>query len=281
LAQRCSGVTAPAPLFSALLNYRHLGAQTASSEAIAAWEGIQVLGGEERTNYPLTLSVDDLGEGFNLTVMAEASIGAGRVCDYVQCVLEHLLEALEQSPLAPLGELQILPPAERRQLLETWNASDVVYADNALIHGQFEARAATHPDAVAVVFESRTLTYGELNARANRLAHHLLVLGIRPDDRVAICVERGLDMIVGLLGILKAGAGYVPLDPAYPAERLAYLLQDSAPVAVLAQTATRRLLADISLPVVDLDGRDWQDQSVRNPQVKGLDSSHLAYVIYT
>ncbi|WP_241779073.1 AMP-binding protein, partial [Pseudomonas corrugata] len=92
---------------------------------------------------------------------------------------------------------------------------------------------------------------------------------------------RGLDMMIGLLGILKAGAGYVPLDPAYPAERLAYLLQDSAPVAVLAQTATRRLLADISLPVVDLDGRDWQDQSVRNPQVKGLDSSHLAYVIYT
>ncbi|MCI0996476.1 non-ribosomal peptide synthetase, partial [Pseudomonas corrugata] len=281
LAQRCSGVTAPAPLFSALLNYRHLGAQTASSEAIAAWEGIQVLGGEERTNYPLTLSVDDLGEGFNLTVMAEASIGAGRVCDYVQCVLEHLLEALEQSPLAPLGELQILPPAERRQLLETWNASDVVYADNALIHGQFEARAATHPDAVAVVFESRTLTYGELNARANRLAHHLLALGIRPDDRVAICVERGLDMIVGLLGILKAGAGYVPLDPAYPAERLAYLLQDSAPVAVLAQTATRRLLADSPVAVVDLDGSDWQEQSVRNPQVKGLNSSHLAYVIYT
>uniref|UniRef100_UPI003F696F97 amino acid adenylation domain-containing protein n=1 Tax=Pseudomonas sp. N8 TaxID=3449428 RepID=UPI003F696F97 len=281
LAQRCSGVTAPAPLFSALLNYRHLGAQTASSEAIAAWEGIQVLGGEERTNYPLTLSVDDLGEGFNLTVMAEASIGAGRVCGYVQCVLEHLLEALEQSPLAPLNELQILPPAERRQLLETWNASDVAYADNALVHGQFEARAATQPDAVAVVFESRTLTYGELNARANRLAHHLLVLGIRPDDRVAICVERGLDMIVGLLGILKAGAGYVPLDPAYPAERLAYLLQDSAPVAVLAQTATRRLLADSPVAVVDLDGRDWQDQSVRNPQVAGLNSSHLAYVIYT
>ncbi|WP_144931527.1 MULTISPECIES: non-ribosomal peptide synthase/polyketide synthase, partial [unclassified Pseudomonas] len=281
LAQRCSGVTAPAPLFSALLNYRHLGAQTASSEAIAAWEGIQVLGGEERTNYPLSLSVDDLGEDFNLTVMAQEPIGAGRICNYVQTVLEHLVQALEQSPLAPLHGLQILPPAERRQLLETWNAADVAYADNALIHGQFEACAAAQPDAVAVVFESRTLTYGELNNRANQLAHHLLALGIRPDDRVAICVERGLDMIVGLLGILKAGAGYVPLDPAYPTERLAYLLQDSAPVAVLVQTATRRLLADISLPVVDLEGGDWQAQSVRNPQVAGLNSSHLAYVIYT
>ncbi|SDZ32475.1 non-ribosomal peptide synthetase, partial [Pseudomonas sp. NFACC14] len=281
LAQRCSGVTAPAPLFSALLNYRHLGAQTASSEAIAAWEGIQVLGGEERTNYPLTLSVDDLGEGFNLTVMAEASIGAGRVCGYVQCVLEHLLEALEQSPLAPLGELQILPPAERRQLLETWNASDVVYADNALIHGQFEARAATQPDAVAVVFESRTLSYGELNARANRLAHHLLALGIRPDDRVAICVERGLDMIVGLLGILKAGAGYVPLDPAYPLERLAFMIEDSAPVAIVVHTATQALLVDESVRLIDLDNCGLASQSVENPTVSGLTSQHLAYVIYT
>ncbi|MCE0464978.1 non-ribosomal peptide synthetase, partial [Pseudomonas uvaldensis] len=281
LAQRCSGVAAPAPLFSALLNYRHLGTQTATSEALAAWEGIQVLDGEERTNYPLTLSVDDLGEDFNLTVMAQAPIGAGRVCNYVQCVLENLVRALEQSPLAPLNGLQILPEAERRQLLETWNATPHTYAHDALIHGQFEARAAAQPDAVAVMFEDRTLTYGELNARANQLAHRLLALGIRPDDRVAICVERGLDMIVGLLGILKSGAGYVPLDPAYPAERLAFMLDDSAPVAVLAQAATRRLLAGVTVPVVDLDSRAVQDESVGNPQVPGLDSSHLAYVIYT
>ncbi|WP_148049143.1 condensation domain-containing protein, partial [Pseudomonas sp. 7SR1] len=281
LAQRCSGVTAPAPLFSALLNYRHLGAQTATSEAIAAWDGIQVLDGEERTNYPLTLSVDDLGEDFNLTVMAQAPIGAGRVCNYVQTVLENLVEALEQTPLAPLNGLRILPQAERRQLLETWNASPATYPHDALIHGQVEACAAARPDALAVRFEDRSLTYGELNARANQVAHHLLSLGIRPDDRVAICVERGLDMIVGLLGILKSGAGYVPLDPAYPAERLAFMLQDSTPVAVLTQAATRHCLADVTVPVIDLDRAEWPEASLGNPQVAGLDSSHLAYVIYT
>ncbi|MEO6679066.1 MAG: amino acid adenylation domain-containing protein, partial [Pseudomonas sp.] len=280
LAQRCSGVTAPTPLFSALLNYRHLGTRTVSSEAIAAWDGIEALDGEERTNYPLTLSVDDLGEGFNLTVMASAQIGAGRVCGYMQSVLENLVEALEQNPQAPLHGLKILPAAERLQLLETWNATDTVYADDALIHQQFEARAAAQPDAVAVVFEDQSLTYGELNARANRIAHHLIGLGIRPDDRVAICVERGLEMIVGLLGILKSGAGYVPLDPAYPQDRITYMLEDSAPVAVLAQASTRWLLDAVVVPVVGLDG-GWQGENVVNPEVEGLTSAHLAYVIYT
>jgi amino acid adenylation domain-containing protein len=281
LAQRCSGVVAPAPLFSALLNYRHLGAQTASSEAIAAWDGIQTLEGEERTNYPLTLSVDDLGEDFNLTVMAQAPIGAERVCSYVQCVVENLVQALEQSPLAPLSGLKILPAGERRQLLETWNATDLTFAHDALIHGRFEVQAAAQPDALAVVFEDRTLTYGQLNARANQVAHRLLALGVRPDDRVAVCVERGLDMIVGLLGILKAGAGYVPVDPAYPTERIAYMLSDSAPVALLAHAATQPLLAGAAIPLLKLDDDSWQDESVTNPQVPGLDSSHLAYVIYT
>ncbi|RMR49832.1 Syringopeptin synthetase C, partial [Pseudomonas syringae pv. syringae] len=102
-----------------------------------------------------------------------------------------------------------------------------------------------------------------------------------PDSRVGICVERGADMVVGLLAILKAGGGYVPLDPAYPAERIAYMLQDSSPAAVLAQTATQGLLADVSVPVINLDLSNWQDQSVQNPQVPGLTSAHLAYLIYT
>ncbi|MEF9672142.1 AMP-binding protein [Pseudomonas sp. PCH446] len=88
-------------------------------------------------------------------------------------------------------------------------------------------------------------------------------------------------MVVGLLAILKAGGGYVPLDPAYPAERIAYMLQDSAPAAVLAQSATEALLAGVSMPVINLDQVTWQDESVQNPQVPGLTSAHLAYLIYT
>ncbi|WP_409319665.1 AMP-binding protein, partial [Pseudomonas sp. KCJK9016] len=114
-----------------------------------------------------------------------------------------------------------------------------------------------------------------------RLAHHLRGLGVGPDARVAICVERGLEMVVGLLAILKAGGGYVPLDPAYPLERLAYMLEDSAPSAVLVQGSTRALLGEVAVPVVDLDHDTWQSLSTENPSVDGLTPQHTAYVIYT
>ncbi|MGR4976811.1 amino acid adenylation domain-containing protein, partial [Pseudomonas sp. LARHCG127] len=281
LAQRCSGVMAPTPLFSALLNYRHSVAEPIALRTSSAWQGIEALGSEERTNYPLTMSVDDLGEDFSLTVLVESRIGAQRICGYMQVALESLVDALEHAPQTPLHSLAILPPAERKQLLETWNATGATYTHDLLIHRQFEAQAAANPQAVAVVYADQALTYGELDARANQLAHHLLALGVRPDDRVAICVERSLEMVVGLLGVLKAGAGYVPVDPAYPAERIAYLLQDSAPVAVLAQTVTQGSLAAGSVPVINLDSGDWQDESVSSPEVPGLEAHHLAYVIYT
>ncbi|MCF4987663.1 amino acid adenylation domain-containing protein, partial [Pseudomonas syringae] len=149
------------------------------------------------------------------------------------------------------------------------------------IHGLFEAQVQRTPQALAVIHGEQRITYRELNEQANRLAHALIKQGVQPDSRVGICVERGAAMVVGLLAVLKAGGGYVPLDPAYPAERIAYMLQDSAPAAVLAQTATQGLLADVSAPVINLDLSDWQDQSVQNPQVPGLTSAHLAYLIYT
>ncbi|WP_370661175.1 syringopeptin non-ribosomal peptide synthetase SypB [Pseudomonas fragariae (ex Marin et al. 2024)] len=281
LAQRCSGVAAPTPLFSALLNYRHSSAEAVTGQAIQLWEGIEVRGGEERTNYPLILSLDDLGEGFSLNVQAVAGIGAQRVCGYMQTALESLVHALEQTPHASLNSLPILPAAEREQLLVGFNGTKLDYLSQQTIHGLFEAQVERTPQAVAVVYGEQRLTYHELNQQANRLAHALLKQGVQPDSRVGICVERGAEMVVGLLAILKAGGGYVPLDPAYPVERIAYMLQDSAPAAVLAQTATQRLLADVSAPVINLDQCNWQDESVQNPKVAGLISAHLAYLIYT
>ncbi|WP_248750467.1 non-ribosomal peptide synthase/polyketide synthase [Pseudomonas sp. MWU15-20650] len=280
LAQRCSGVAPPTPLFSAMLNYRH-SASGGSVEAQAAWAGMQALGAEERTNYPLTVNLDDLGEDFHITVLADAEIGASRVAHYLHAALDSQVAALEHTPEAPLHSLGILPATERQHLLQHCNSSDAVFADSALIHAQFEAQAAAHPDACALVYEDRHLSYGELNRRANQVAHRLLSLGVHVDDRVAICVERGLDMIIGLLGILKAGAGYVPIDPAYPQERIRYTLQDSAPVAVLVQQATHALVAELSVPVIDLDACDCQAESTDNPDVAGLTSANLAYVIYT
>ncbi|PBQ06458.1 non-ribosomal peptide synthetase, partial [Pseudomonas congelans] len=281
LAQRCSGITAPTPLFSSLLNYRHGTPGSVSERATQAWQGIHTLNSEERTNYPLTLNVDDSGEGFNLNVLVSSAVGAKRVCGYMQTVLEHLVDALEQSPSSALDSLPILPVAEREQLLVAFNDTALDYPHEQTIHGLFEAQVERTPDAVAVVHGEQRLTYRELNEQANRLAHALRKQGVQPDSRVGICVERSAEMVVGLLAILKAGGGYVPLDPAYPVERIAYMLQDSAPAAVLAQTATLGLLADVSVPVINLDLSDLQDESVRNPQVAELTSAHLAYLIYT
>ncbi|MEJ5908470.1 AMP-binding protein, partial [Pseudomonas kermanshahensis] len=135
------------------------------------------------------------------------------------------------------------------------------------------------PDAVAVKAEEGILSYRQLNEQANRLAHHLIELGVKPDDRVAICVERGLSMVVGLLAILKAGGAYVPVDPDYPAERVRHMLSDSAPVAVLVHSATRHV--PDSAQVIDLDQPTWNAQPSSNPVVTSLTPRHLAYVIYT
>ncbi|PCR95715.1 non-ribosomal peptide synthetase [Pseudomonas fluorescens] len=281
LAQRCSGIAAPSPLFSAMLNYRHSHGSEHSDSVVQAWQGIETLSSEERTNYPLSLNVDDLGNGFSLIAMVPADIGAQRICGYMQTALLALVEALEQAPTQAMNRLLILEGAERQRLLFDFNATDVGFDLQQSIHGLFEAQALRTPQAVAVLSGEQRLSYAELNARANRLAHHLRGLGVGPDARVAICVERGLEMVVGLLAILKAGGGYVPLDPAYPLERLAYMLEDSAPSAVLVQGSTRALLGEVAVPVVDLDHQNWQSQSSDNPSVDGLTPQHTAYVIYT
>ncbi|MFP3497958.1 amino acid adenylation domain-containing protein [Pseudomonas sp. SIMBA_059] len=277
LAQRCSGVAAPAPLFSSMLNYRHRGAATRAAEAQQAWEGMQTLVNDGRTNYPLTLNVDDLGDGYDVTALAQ--FDAQRVCGYMQTALAGLVDALEQAPHQALNRLPVLGHDERQKLLVAFNATDVSYNLDQTLHGLFEAQVAKTPNAPAVKAAEQQLSYAELNERANRLAHHLRELGVEPDSHVGICVERGLDMVVGLLAILKAGGAYVPLDPAYPLERIAYMLQDSAPVVVLAQGATRALLGDV--PLLDLDPVTWQHQPATNPQVPGLSARHSAYVIYT
>jgi amino acid adenylation domain-containing protein len=297
LAQRCSAVAPPAPLFSALLNYIHsAGADkvvASTEETFSAWEGIEMLGGEERSNYPLSLNVNDLGDRFSLKAQAQSPVEPDRICAYMRTALEQLVEALEQSPETPTRDLNALPAPERHQLLVEWNATEAEYPGDQCIHELFEAQAARAPEAIAVVNEDRQLSYGELNAQANRLAHYLCTLGVEPDARVALCMERSLEMIVGLLAILKAGGAYVPLDPAYPTERLAYMLGDSAPVMTLthgqipaqAQATIRSTLAAAGSPVIDLqaEAARWANEPETNPDLKsmGLMPDHLAYVIYT
>ena len=140
------------------------------------------------------------------------------------------------------GSIDLLGSTERELLLETWNRTEADYPSHLCVHELFEQQAARTPDAVAVVAGDTSLSYGELNARANQLARRLQAQGLRPDERVAICVERSLEMVVGLLAILKAGGAYVPLDPAYPTERLAFMLCDSAPRLALTHPPARQAL---------------------------------------
>ncbi|PYC30808.1 non-ribosomal peptide synthetase, partial [Pseudomonas soli] len=278
LAQRCSGVPAPAPLFSAMLNYRH--GQEVSEARRLDWQGIEFLSGQERSNYPLSLSVDDMGQGFRLVAMTPATVGAQRVCGQLRQVLLALVEGLEAQSGQTVLQLPVLQDEERAYLLQGCNATARANDSEQPIQALFERQAARAPEAIAVHAEAGQLSYRELNAQANRLAHYLIELGVKPDDRVAICVERGLPLLVGLLAILKAGGAYVPLDPDYPAERLGHMLADSQPRALLVQQATRALVGS-SATLVVLDQPTWGDLSDSNPQVPGLTSEHLAYVIYT
>ncbi|HJU41105.1 MAG TPA: amino acid adenylation domain-containing protein, partial [Tahibacter sp.] len=281
-AQRCSGVAAPMPLFTALLNYRHT-----RLHGTAEWDGIRLIGGEERTNYPLTVSINDLGDGFGVSVQCVAGMAPDRIAAYLARALDGLVAALANTPDQPVHALDIVPDDERA-LLDQFNDTAVDYPRDRLVHQLVEDQAQRQPDAIAVMFEHDSLTCAELNRRANRLAHHLIALGVQPDDRVAICVERSLDMVVGLLGILKAGAAYVPIDPAYPAERLDYLLDDCAPLAVLTQAALLpRLRERTNAPLLVLDDArlratlaDRPDHDP-DPAALGLTPQHLAYVIYT
>ncbi|POP62348.1 non-ribosomal peptide synthetase, partial [Pseudomonas syringae] len=155
---------------------------------------------------------------------------------------------------------------------------------NKPVHTMFEGHAARTPDALAVECGTEVLTYDELNSRANRLAHHLMTLGVRPDARVAVCLPKSPDLIIALLAILKAGGAYVPLDPAYPNERLHYMLNDCEPVVVLTLAGeVSRLAPSADSQVVLLDERSTPCASLEdtNPVPEGLTLAHLAYVIYT
>ena len=238
--------------------------------------------------WPLAVIAAEHGETLKISAWAQAPADPATVCIYMRTALERLAGTLETAPGTLAASIDVMPEQERRKLLIEWNAPGRAYWRDRCVHELFEEQVARTPDAVAVVYDRRTLTYSQLNETANRLAHHLRAQGVRPDERVAICVERSLEMLIGLLAILKAGGAYVPLDPIYPVDRMAHMLEDSAPVAVLAHGYTRAVLdraiaGILARPaVVDLDDA-WTDLSSANPGRAeiGLTSKHLAYVIYT
>ena len=290
LAQRCSGVVAPMPLFSSLLNYRYLNTGPVEEKNKGYGMGIEWLYGEEITNYPFSLSVNDLGEGFSLTVQTQRHIDPNQVCMYMNTALEHLVDALENTPQLALGNVGVLSVTELNQLLYKWNDTDIKYPQGKCIHELFEEQVEKTPDAVAVVFEDRQISYEELNIRANQLAHYLAGIGVEPDNPVGICLDRSLEMVIGLYGIIKAGGAYVPFDPQYPDNRLLYMLSQSKVTTVLTQKNSGSRfseiisedLSDNKAKLICLDS-DWDVISKEEKEAPGIAISdkNLAYVIYT
>jgi amino acid adenylation domain-containing protein len=196
--------------------------------------------------------------------------------------LRRLLGAIVVNPAELVSRLPILTDAEREQVLVDWNDTWKEYPQNACLHELFEAQVARTPDAVAVLFESRRFTYRELNARANQLARHLVKMGVGPNILVGICVERSLEMVVGLLGILKAGGSYVPIDPAFPPDRIAFMLEDAQAPVLLTQESLLGHLPPHQAALVSLDS-DWSKISIEVGEnlPSRSKSEDLVYTMYT
>jgi amino acid adenylation domain-containing protein len=194
----------------------------------------------------------------------------------------NLLSAIAADPQARIDELPLLSAAERERLLYGWNATATDYPRDATIPQLFEAQAARTPEAIAVVFEGARLTYRELNERANQLAHYLQTLGVGPERRVGLGMERSLDLPVALLAILKAGGAYVPLDLAYPRDRLQFMLDDAQIAVVLTHSAQRHALPADGVRAVCLDAERAAiaRMATANPACR-VDAEHLAYICYT
>lgn len=191
-----------------------------------------------------------------------------------------LVRSIVANPDRPVSELAIMTATETALVLDTWNDTAGDFPDSATLHGIIEQQVAATPNAVAVTFEGESVTYARLNELANQIAHRLRAAGVGSETLVGVCAERSVELVAGLLGVLKAGAAYLPLDPEYPADRLAFMVSDAAAPIVLTQSHLRDLLpaTDATVLVLDDEG-EWAGQPTDNPPP--ATASQLAYVIYT
>ncbi|MGF6536716.1 amino acid adenylation domain-containing protein [Paraburkholderia youngii] len=273
------------PLFQVMLAWQNNAAGTFDLPGLrveAAADGF------DQVKFDLELSLGEHGEEIAGTLGYATALFDQATIERQRGYLLALLRAMAADAQQAVHRIELLSTAERTYLLEELNRTAVTYPEQQCIHELFEVQVRQAPEAVAVVYQDQRVSYGELNARANQLAHHLIGLGVTPDQPVAICVARSVAMVVGLLAILKAGGAYLPLDPAYPSARLHQMLEDAAPPLLLADAAGRAALgadALLDLTVVDLETAtpEWANLPVSDPDPRalGLTSRHLAYVIYT
>jgi amino acid adenylation domain-containing protein len=233
------------------------------------------------SKFDLALLLTEEGGGLNGVIEYATDLFDAVTIARLASHFTTLLEGIVANPDARIGELTLLG-ADERALLIQWNETDVDYRRERCIHQLFEEQATRTPDAVAAAFEATQLTYAQLDARANQLAHHLVALGVGPDVPVGLCLRRSLDLPVALLGVLKAGGAYVPLDPDYPPARLAFMLEDTKAPVLLTQESLLGQLPHYAGHVVCLD-RDVAHLALcpSHSVPQQANASHLAYILYT
>ena len=281
LAQRASGVAAPAPLFTSIFNYRH--SQDAGGATATGFEGVEILYTLPRSNYPLTVAIDDMRTGFVINVDVIAPVVPELVCGLLNTVLRNLVVTLEETPAAPLCGIEILDAAERDQVVAGWNDT-LSPVPEATVPELIVAQAERVPDAVAVVCGDVVLSYGELVARAGRLGWFLRQAGAGPETVVGLCLERGVELVVAVVGVWLAGAAYVPLDPAYPPARLGAMLAGGRAGLLVGTGEVLGELPAGRVRVIELDDRSVVEQVAGMPGVApvvGVSGGGLAYVIFT
>ena len=277
--QKWSDVPPATPLFESIIVFENYDLNTKLRTNGETWtrRDFQLM---EKTKFPVTL-YGYAGEELKLKIgYQEARCDSGTAMQIIEH-LKILLEGIAANPNPLLTDLPMLNDADRKKLLK-WNDTLMTFPEKATIHQLFEAQVESNPDNVALVCEDNRMTYRELNDRANQLASNLRRVGVGPEVLVGICVERSLEMVVGLFGILKAGGAYVPLDPAYPQERLKFMLSDSrAPVLVL-QERFLKLFPGQNVEAVILDGDSDAFNGEQKDNVQsGESAENLSYVIYT
>ncbi|WP_229791801.1 non-ribosomal peptide synthase/polyketide synthase [Micromonospora fulviviridis] len=240
-AQQASGLAGSAPLFTALFNYRHNTPGQAAAHADEEIEGIRALSMRERTNYPMSVAIDDDGAGLRVNVNAVSPVRPDAVCALLATATANLVDALEAGldggPDLPLTGVDVLDRAERRQVLVDWNDTATPVADVSVAEA-FAARVAADPDGIAVVAGDVSLSYAELDARAERLARRLVAAGVGPESPVAVVLERSAELLVALLAVVRAGGVYLPLDVAWPLARMRTVAADAGARVVLVHAPT-------------------------------------------
>ncbi|MGB3401304.1 MAG: amino acid adenylation domain-containing protein [Microcoleaceae cyanobacterium] len=237
---------------------------------------------QQKVDFELDLSVTEIDEEVKVEFKYNSDILQAKTVENMAQHFQNLLIAIAENPQLPIGQLPLLNQVDKQQILREWNQTQTDYDLSKCLHQLVEKQVEKTPDSIALNFEGKTLTYRQLNQRANQLAHYLIKLGVTPDTLVGICVERSLEMVIGLLGILKAGGAYVPIDPNYPQDRISYLLDNSQVTILLTQNQLLPTLPEYNELTVCLDS-DWDKittESDKNPRVE-LTSNHLIYVIYT